>query len=203
MARPARRYPRKTAPGVVRGKVQKKNRSALTPDYYNTPQDIPAIDRQRPGQGYCHVLKKRDIVDFISILPDWEELSIGLNAILLAPGEDAEGWHMPGIVAVSAWSRKLWETYEDWYYQEHKDIFKRLEVPCRQTREGWECRFTEASVRGYQLLHILTHELGHHHDRMTTRSLREASRGEGYAEKYARRYERIIWDRYLETFGLY
>jgi hypothetical protein len=49
----------------------------------------------------------------------------------------------------------------------------------------------------------LLHELGHHHDRMTTRSRRVGCRGEGYAEGYAWEYERLVWDRYLATFGLY
>ena len=50
--------------------------------------------------------------------------------------------------------------------------------------------------------HILLHEFGHHHDRMTTKSMR-ASRGEPYAEEYARRYEALIWKDYLKVFTLY
>ncbi len=38
---------------------------------------------------------------------------------------------------------------------------------------------------------------------MTTRSRRDASRGEDYAEDYAWQYERLVWNRYLATFGLY
>ena len=199
-----KRFPRKTAPGVKDGRVQKKNRAALTPNYYNTPQDVPAIDRERPGPGHRHVLKKRDIVDFISILPDWDELSKGLDAIVLATCEyDTDGWHTPGIVAVCAWERELWRVALPPYYREHKDFFKRIGLPTQQTRDGcYMCEFTEATVRAYQLLHVLLHELGHHHDRMTTRSKRRASRGEAYAEQYARSYESTIWDRYAETFDL-
>ncbi len=54
-----------------------------------------------------------------------------------------------------------------------------------------------------QNLHILLHELGHHHDRITTRSRRRASRGESYAEQYARTYEERIWADYLRRFPLY
>lgn len=196
--------PRKTTPRVKDGRVQKKNRTALTPNYYNTPQDVPAIDRERPGPGHRHVLKKKDLIDIISILPDWAELSKGLDAVLLATAEDGtDGWHVSGIVAVCAWERRLWREASPSYYHEHKDIFKRLGVPSRQTRDGYfMCEFTEATVRAYQLLHILLHELGHHHDRMTTRSKRDASRGAPYAEAYARAYEATIWDRYVEVFGL-
>jgi hypothetical protein len=188
---------------VVDGIVQFKNRRAPTPDYYNTPQTVPVIDRERPGLGYRHVLKKRDVIDFISILPDWDELSKGLNVIVLATAEeDADGWHDPGIVAVCAWERELWREMDAEYYQEHTDTLERLGVPCEKTTTGSLCKFTEATTKAFQLLHILLHELGHHHDRMTTRSKREASRGEGYAERYARQYEKLIWDRYLELFGL-
>ena len=64
-------------------------------------------------------------------------------------------------------------------------------------------RWSEPSARAYQLLHILLHELGHHHDRMTTRSRPDRPpRGEPYAEAYAHRHEALIWERYLERFGL-
>ena len=65
------------------------------------------------------------------------------------------------------------------------------------------CKWTEAQARAYQLLHIFLHELGHHHDRMTTKSKSDASRGELYAEAYALKYEAEIWMRYLETFDLF
>ena len=66
---------------------------------------------------------------------------------------------------------------------------------------GYLCKFTEAQARAYQLLHILLHELGHH-DRITTKSQKRASRGEPYAEAYALTYEAKIWDVYQRRFGL-
>jgi hypothetical protein len=56
--------------------------------------------------------------------------------------------------------------------------------------------------RAFQLIHIFIHELGHHHDRMTTRSKRDACRGEGYAETYARRFEDLLLARYRNEFPL-
>jgi hypothetical protein len=50
-------------------------------------------------------------------------------------------------------------------------------------------------------MHVLLHELGHHHDRMTTRSRNEAARGESYAETYANRYADRIWEAYEAEFG--
>jgi hypothetical protein len=198
-----KRSRRKTAPRVIDGVVQFKNRRAPTPNYYNTPQTVPVIDRERPGPGYRHVLKKRDVIDFISILPDWDELSKELNVIALAAGEeDTDGWHHPGVVAVCAWERELWREMDAEFHEEHADLLERLGVPCETTRIGLLCKFSEPTAKAYQLLHVLLHELGHHHDRMTTRSKRAASRGEGYAERYARQYEKLIWGRYLEVFGL-
>ncbi len=199
-----KQFPRKTTPKVRDGKVQRKNRSRPTPTYYNTPQEIPAIVRERPGSGYRHVLRKKDIVDFISILPDWRDLSKGLNAIILAPGEaGCDGWHDTGVVAVTAWERCPWRTVSAEYYTDHKKVFEQLSVRSMKTANQYHCTFSDHQVRAFQLLHVLLHELGHHHDRMTTRSQRQASRGEGYAEAYALRYGQLIWQRYAEAFRLH
>lgn len=197
-----RSYPRKTTPKVKGGKVQRKNRWAETPNYYNTPQRVPAIDREKPGKGYRHVLKKRDVVDFISILPDWEELSKGLNVVVLAAGDPrGMGWNDNGVVAVCAWERQLASVWDAAFVEEHRTVLERLGVPIVPVADGRRCEFTEETAKGFQLMHILLHELGHHHDRMTTRSKREPSRGEPYAEQYANRHAEVLWNRYFEVFG--
>jgi hypothetical protein len=194
---------RKTTPKVKDGKVQKKNRSELSRHYKNYIQDRPFIDRLPPGPGYRHVLLKRDVEAFLEILPDWDELSKDLDAVLLAEGDlDCFGWHRPGIVAVCAWERELECESARLFVDEHREVLDRLGVPCeRRSHQVYYLRWTEQSVKGFQLMHILLHELGHHHDRMTTRSRREASRGENYAEQYALRYADRIWDEYFKRFG--
>ena len=196
---------RKSAPEVTGGRVQKKNNWEISPNYYDTPQVMPVIDRKRPGKGYRHILKKRDIYDFIGILPDWPELSRGLNAVVLAPGDfSLYGYHVPGVVHVCAWAENLWIECEPFYYERDQAILERLGVPCLPTNNNiYICRFNESTARAFQLLEILLHELGHHHDRITTRSQRRASRGEPYAEEYARRYQAQIWDDYQRRFELY
>lgn len=198
-------HSRRSTPEVVGGKVQKKNNWDLSEDYYDAPNTrMVVVDRKRPGAGFRHVLTRRDIYDFIAILPDWDELARGLNAIVLAPGDDGtDGYHAPGVVHVCAWEANLWRRTGETYYRDHADIFARVGVDCEPEDGGYLCKFDAKSVRAYQLLHILLHELGHHHDRMTTRSQRQASRGETYAEAYARQYELQIWKRYLQTFDLY
>jgi hypothetical protein len=194
-----------TNPAVAGGKVRKKNRTARSPTLYNTRQDRLVVQRLRPGFGYRHILRQKDVLAFIQLLPDWAELSQGLHAILLTSGQwNCDGWHRPGVVAVCAWERDLWRELTVQGYAQHQNLFERLEVPCERTDDGYYlCQFTEPAVRAYQLLHVLLHELGHHHDRMTTRSRADACRGEGYAEAYAWEYEGRVWDRYLKTFGLY
>jgi hypothetical protein len=193
---------RKTSPKVIGGKVQRKNRWAVTETYWNTRQSVPVIDRREPGRGYRHLLRRKDIFAFIEILPDWDELSHGLDAIVLARrDEGCDGWHYDGVIGICAWSRDIWIESDDWYYRAHSDVFDRLGVPCEREGDGWLLKFTERTACAYQLLHILLHELGHHHDRMTTRSQRAAARGELYAETYALRYEAQIWDAYLRIFG--
>ena len=112
------------------------------------------------------------------------------------------------------------------FCEEHESVLQCLQVPVetipnhfgRLEREGvsWDqyrqtygrhyeddvfCGFTESTARAFQLLHILLHELGHHHDLITTRSRRKASRGEKYAEGYALLHSALILDRYVEKFG--
>jgi hypothetical protein len=194
---------RKSSPKVLGGKVQRKNNHSLTGDYYIIEQRMPVIDRKRPGKGFRHLLKQKDIHDFISILPDWKELSLGLNAIVLAPAHStAFGYHVPGVVHICAWDEDLWLELSKDCYEREREILERLGVPCEEVKGWMLCKFTESTARGHQLLATLLHELGHHHDRMTTKSKMDSARGESYAEAYARTYSDRIWNQYQEVFGI-
>lgn len=191
-----KRSQRKVTPRVRGGKVQRKNRDAPTPNYWNTPQRVPVLDKKRPGRGFKHYLRKEHIARFIRILPDWDKLSDGLDAIILSEGGDhSDGWFSRSVIGIAAWPRDSRLVFSIGYFRSHADIFERLGV--KSTRQGnhYVCHFAESQVRAYQLLHIFLHELGHHHDRYTTH-------GEGYAELYARKYETLIWERYLREFEL-
>jgi hypothetical protein len=126
-----------------------------------------------------------------------------LNAIVLATDEgDAFGWHNNGVVAICAWTRALWMEHADWFVNEHRPVYERLGIPMTQIdSESYRVEYTEKTAKAFQLLHIFLHELGHHHDRMTTRSKARSARGESYAEQYALNYESLIFDRYQEVFG--
>jgi hypothetical protein len=197
-----KRYPRKSAPGVKHGVVQKKNRTERSRGWQNHAQAIPAIDRERPGAGCRHLLRKVDVTRFLALLPDWDDLSEGVDVILLAGGGGPMGWYDHGLVAVCAWDREIaWASDLEWV-EEHRGELERIGVPIERRRKGmcW-LGWTERTAKAFQLNHILLHELGHHHDRMTTRSKRATARGESYAERYAVEYAERIWRDYVAAFG--
>jgi hypothetical protein len=195
---------RKSDPKVTGGIVQRKNNWAATPNYYNMEQAPPMIDRRRPGKGFRHLLKRKDVEAFIGILPDWNELSIGLNAIVLSSGNlDIFGYHTLGVVHVCAWDEQLWIELSHRGFEAERAIIENLRVPYEAKKNKVVCKFNERTARAHQLLATLLHELGHHHDRMTTRTKVSADRGESYAEDYARKYAERIWTRYQEVFGVF
>jgi hypothetical protein len=199
-----RHYNRRITPQVKLGQVQRKNRWGLTPNYYNTPQKYPVFDKEKPGKGFVHLIRKQDLFDFIEILPDWGNIAVGLNAVVLSAGDyNCMGWHNFGVVGIAAWEKEIeWDDCSQDFYEDHKDILDKLNVPCTEKKEGYLIGFDKDTAKAFQLIHIFIHELGHHHDRMNTKSKKSAARGEGYAELYAKKYEDVIIEEYMTTFKL-
>lgn len=217
---------RRSAMRVRDGRVLKKNNWRLDQgDYRALAQDEIRLDRRRPPEGCRHLITIGQLRSFIALLPDWDEVAIGLDAIVLDSATDCDGWCGPGVVAVCAWQQDLWDWWRPAEIQEHRHLLDMLEVervPVEQSPDfaefaGWfeqrtgkpakpaglmELRWTEGQARAYQLLHILPHELGHHHDRMTTRAQRFLGRGEAYAEAYANRVLERAWSAYARRFGV-
>jgi hypothetical protein len=194
------------------GRVLKHNDWTLTGDYTQWLGVELIIDRRRPGAGYQHVLTKADVERFIRLLPDWAELAKGLDAIVLAPGSgEVWGWHTPGVVAVCAWPRGLWTRQclldHPMYGTRNHGLAERLGVPVEyvwhadsDTWEPWLAWDTH-TAGAFTLAGTFLHELGHHHDRMTTRSRYEASRGEAFAESYAERHQANLLTAWLDGLG--
>jgi hypothetical protein len=187
------------------GRVQKKNNWARDRgDYRAWTQAEIRIDRKDPGYGSRHLVTVAQLREFLALLPDWDQLTVGLNAIVLDGEQDAMGWCAPGAVAVCAWEADLWweEAYRAWV-DEHRAILDTLEVDyTRVDDDVYAVRWTENQARAFQLLHILPHELGHHHDRMTNRSRRRIARGEPYAEAYAIRVMDDVFPLYARRFDI-
>jgi len=195
---------RKTTPKVKGGKPLRKNNHELTPNYWNTTQSEIQIDVQKPGKGYKHFLKKRDIIRFIELIPNWIELSQHLDAIVLENGDtDYDGiYNNDGVICISAWERRQDVLLNKNYFKEHFGLFNRLGVKYKEVRNGVFCEFNIEQIKAYQLLHVLFHELGHHYDRIKTKSKYKSSRGEGYAESFAYINEKEIWIKYQEEFSV-
>lgn len=194
---------RRTAPGVRGGKPLRRNRTDLSPHYSQTDVSGLVIDRRRPGAGYRHVLTIDDVRRFLALLPDRDELLDGLRAVVLDEGSDEHlGWCDRHTVAVCAWERDLQRTWRREFVVEHRDILHRLGVEQSEASGPFiRCWFTPSSARGFLLMHILLHELGHHRDRMTNRSRQHCARGEQFAENYANRLAECLWDQYYAAFG--
>jgi hypothetical protein len=192
---------------VKSGRVAKKNN--WTPDakdYYALPQREIQIERTEPGRGYRHVVTVAQLRRFLEILPDWDELAVGLEAISIWRGNpNWVGLSNPGVVVITAWDRELWWYVEPaWVNEESEaELLERLEVEVvRHPGDPLlEVRWTEAQARAYMLTDVLVHELGHHHDWMTSRGA-HAPRGEPYATRYARRVREEIWPAYLREIGM-
>lgn len=236
------RHPRRTTPRVKDGQVQRKHRDRREADYRPTHQ--VRIERSKPRRGRRHFVSISDVAAFLPLLPDWDEIAVGLQRVLLSRDDDCDGWHSPGTVAICAWDDFCVQVVNANYYAEHAEIFRRMRVPCRPVvyRPGLEClscwanldpddwsrcgrcgasladaypaadhntpeeerrhvvAFTPATVQAFLLVHVLVHELGHHHDRMTSPRKRRATRGEDYAEAYAKKHEDALWPAYCRVF---
>jgi hypothetical protein len=209
---------------VREGRVQKKNNwRPDRRDLFAHPQDEIQLERRDPGYGHRHLVTINQLRAYLALLPDWDEIAVGLQAIILDTDDELDpcmGWYASGVVAVCAWEQDVWwEIIEESFLEEHRDILQLLEVEERLlsdaeveeklgpwSRSGgsrfFEVRWSEAQARAFQLLHILPHELGHHRDRISTRSKQRSSRGERYAETYSRLVLEQVWPHYAETFAL-
>jgi hypothetical protein len=235
------RYHRRTAPKVIDGKVQRQNNWRFSQADYTATHQIK-IERYKPRPGYRHLVSPTDVSAFLALLPDWRELSIGLQRIILDDDPYTFGWYRPTTVALCAWPDALTSVVSRKFYEDNTPILDRIGVPCRPAvlpadarcpgcsavlgSHDWDvcdfCNgslgdayrdsdsdaegvrylalFTESTAHAFLFVDVLVHELGHHHDRMTSPRQHRCTRGEPYAEEYARRYEDRIWPAYCRVF---
>ena len=165
------------------------------------------IDRESPGRGWRHVVTKKDLQSFIDLIPGWSLYSERLARIVLVPHDgESDGAHgfyhreETGVIHLNAWPEELWVELSPAYFQSHRSIFEKLDVPTSPTENGVTCHFTEAQARAFSLLHVFMHELGHHFDRIHQKH-RSSSKGEDYAEQFANSRFDHLFARYIEVFG--
>ncbi len=194
-------FSRRTATKVVNGQTRPKNRHVPT-----THQGY-VIDRESPGKGYRHAVTKRDLQNFIDLIPDWTLLSHRLERIVLAVGSSSDdGCHEfyhreeTGAIFLHAWDENLWVPARSSYFQMHRDLLQRLGVSFDHRRDPIICYFSEQQARAFILLHVFMHELGHHWDRTHQKHL-HSKRGEDYAERFATRHFAQLFPAYVLAFG--
>lgn len=195
----------RTAPRVRDGRVAKKNN--WRPDPRNAgalSQEAVEVYRDPPGAGYRHLLTIAQLRGFLDLLPDWEEVAVGLDRVVLGPGDgETLGWHYPGMIIVSAWEHAVWwHDTAPAFVADNRDLLDLLGVHRERNGRCVRIEWTQSQARAFQLLDVLPHELGHHHDRMTTRSQTRAARGEPYAERYALEVREAVWPTYVTRFGI-
>lgn len=123
--------------------------------------------------------------------------------VVLSSDTDGMGYHRRGEVGVCAWNADLWwEDMEPGWWREHAETLERLGVSVRKVGYRRVAEWTENQARAFQLLHVFLHELGHHHDLMTTSSRFDTARGEQFAERFAIELEDRMWDDVVRVFPL-
>ncbi|MBP3957141.1 hypothetical protein J8F10_17900 [Gemmata sp. G18] len=199
------RFYRKTAPGVRNGRVQKQNNWALSPGVYYNTQTRLVIDRRKPGEGYRHLLLKRDVERFIALIPNWGALAVGLDLVSLDCGRrGCDGWYNRGVLGICAWPKEMSYALDLPWFAEHRRFLARIGARIEDGGPGRDVtiHWTDSTARAYQLCHVFLHELGHHADRMHTRMKKDnGPRGEDFAEDYAFDLEREVLERYFGEFG--
>jgi hypothetical protein len=196
---------RKTNPKVVSGKVQKKNNDRPTHNYYDYPEPELVIDRRRPGPGARHLLKVEDIKTFISIIPCWDELSEGIDAIALLPhnGEYFGSYNLSGTIKVRAWPASMWIEMSDELDDRKGWLIQSLGVQTEDySHGGYLAKFTENQARAFQLLGTFLHELGHHVDRMKCKRKHDCPGGEPFAIKFEQEMQQKVWPEFVKRFPL-
>lgn len=111
------------------------------------------IDRRDPRRGYHHLITVAELRAFVAALPDWDDVVVGLRAIVLDAGEDdLMASHSRGVVAGCAWQQGLWTDTIPNFVAEHRDLFDLLAVDYERRHKYLEVRSTEAQARAFQLL---------------------------------------------------
>ena len=193
-------YHRKTATKVKNGQVQRKNNWAQSPNMFYTYQNDILVERERAGKEFTHLLRKQDLYDFFELIPDWGELSKGLDGVFLGRGDvDYLGCYHNFVITLTAWDRQLfWKHCSGQFVEQHLSILEGLNVAIRKLKDNcFHLAFDARSAKAFQLIHVFMHELGHHVDRMSTKQRRFCGRGEVFAEQWAREHEKEMLSRYL------
>ncbi|MFP4105072.1 MAG: hypothetical protein ACLFVU_03185 [Phycisphaerae bacterium] len=201
----ARKPRKKPAQHRASRRAKKHGKTSRLPGYFQQPDELPAVERLRPGRGYKHLLLQTDVIDFLSLLPQYNDLSQGLEEIIFAPHREGTfGWHKPHAVAICAWDNYLWLTMDEGFIMDHEELLDRLGVEREQIPApgvpSWEVRWTEDQARGFQLLGVLLEHLCLRRGQWGSATEGDASLQKRYSQQYMDKHRQTIWDRYRDMF---
>ena len=76
------------------------------------------IERRKPAEFHRHVVTVAQLRAFLDLLPDWEQIAVGVRAIVLASDTDCYGWYQAGTVAICNWQHDLWSVEPPSFFDE-------------------------------------------------------------------------------------
>ena len=202
------RFYRKSAPGVRDGQTLRKNNWKRSPSFYFDSQSRLAIDRRRPGAGYRHLLMKRDIERFVNLIPNWNELSRGLDLISLDRGRrDYHGWYDRGAIGICAWPLEMSSPVYLCWVAEHQYFLPRIGARLEDNRPRGEVFVHLDPGRPVRKCINSATSFCTNSATTPTACTPERKKTTVRAAKTSRRTTRTIWkplvlERYFDEFGL-
>src|SRR4051812_35806945 len=92
--------------------LRRNDRRRAPDDIWTREQPEVRLERWAPGPGARHLLTLAQLRDFLGLLPEWDTVVEGLDAIVLDGRERGlMGWCYPGVIGLCAWRRRLWWTH--------------------------------------------------------------------------------------------
>ena len=198
-----RATPRRQAPGVQNGRVQKKNNWDVVARLLFAPATRIGDRPSASGRGLsprfdCSAMSS-DSSPFCPIGTRWR--AAWTRLFWRRDAKIIGGWHSPGVVHVCAWTLEWGRFFYGEYFERDRVSLERIGVPLSIREGGAWAQFTPSTARAFLLTDVLLRELGHHHDAMTTKSKRR-SRGEPYANASVIKYGALVWERFTKNFPL-
>lgn len=140
------------------------------------------------------MLNREQVERFVGLIDDWSELTMGLSTVRLAEGSWGFGYGGAHTIAVRAFPKDM-RVPVGCFDAFARRVLALLDVPCR---DG--C-FEFDAPPAHGLLDVFTHELGHHVDARSARSLRP-ERGEAFAIQFSADRLGALWPRYQRAFEI-
>ncbi|TDF37224.1 hypothetical protein EYS14_13790 [Alteromonadaceae bacterium M269] len=198
---------RKVTPKVRDGKVQKKNRHQWTEFQELLDQETFSTIKMKPQEGYIHVVDRKSALKFVKLIPDWEDMSKGLSALV----PDIDGCnHQTDMnyypnsynsIWLSPFPKDMTLYWPKEFGEGHKEVTDLLgieqeEIDDEEIKTVW----TKPKAQAWQLLHLFLYDLYCHHECML-QGKDNYHHSDKLAEEYAIKTSAIILPDYEKVVG--